>query len=137
MSEAPARNNLCVGRDRAGFRVSLVGWGIHIPGFDPSEVTGQGDSLPRCTPERAHEILGRKGLLGKEPATRLALCAVHQALGSPPRDWAPGGAVDPRTAVVVSSNLGNVATVHEIARLAHEGRCGRSVRWTHQMRRVM
>jgi 3-oxoacyl-[acyl-carrier-protein] synthase II len=57
------------------------------------------------------ELLGRKGLLGMEPATRLALCAVHAALGGKSRQSRAPEGPDSRTAVVVSSNLGNVATV--------------------------
>ncbi|MFG1674467.1 beta-ketoacyl synthase N-terminal-like domain-containing protein [Micromonospora sp. NPDC049282] len=70
---------------------------------------------PGWPPERAADLLGRKGLLAKEPATRLALCAVHLALGLPPKAPRRTGPADPRTAVVVSSNLGNVATVGDIA----------------------
>jgi 3-oxoacyl-[acyl-carrier-protein] synthase II len=60
-------------------------------------------------PER--DVLGRKGLLGKDQATRLALCAVHRLFELPP--GRPATPVDgaAHTAVVVSSNLGNVAGV--------------------------
>jgi 3-oxoacyl-[acyl-carrier-protein] synthase II len=72
-------------------------------------------------PERAHELLGRKGLLGKDRATRLALCAVHRALGlraAPLRD----GSVDADTAVVVACNYGNLETVRAVgAALARGG----------------
>jgi 3-oxoacyl-[acyl-carrier-protein] synthase II len=71
--------------------------------------------------DRSHEVLGRKGLLFKEPATRLALCAVHRALGLPDGARRPPGPPDPRTAVVASSNLGNVATVRGIVRTLREG----------------
>lgn len=73
--------------------------------------------------EQAHLIVGRKGLLYKEPATRMALCAVHRALGLPEGKRVPppllGGE---RTAVVVSSNLGNVETVSDIVQHVREGR---------------
>ncbi|HEU4425171.1 MAG TPA: hypothetical protein VFR67_21795, partial [Pilimelia sp.] len=46
--------------------------------------------------ERAGLVVGRKGLLYKEPATRLALCAVHRALGLPP-GRRPDRPVAPRT----------------------------------------
>ncbi|MDI6099263.1 beta-ketoacyl synthase N-terminal-like domain-containing protein [Actinoplanes sp. NEAU-A12] len=64
--------------------------------------------------DQAHLLLGRKGLLFQEPAVRLALCAVHRALGLPPgRTVAPiDGAAG--TAVVASSNFGNVQTVCNI-----------------------
>lgn len=77
---------------------------------------------PVPPPERAAELLGRKGLLAKEPATRLALCAVHRAFGLPEK--APRRSAeepDPRTAVIVSSNLGNVATVAGVATAVREG----------------
>ncbi len=99
----------------------LTAWAIHVPGIDLSDLADGADGSA-CPPARAHELLGRKGLLAKEPATRLALCAVHQALGRPPRAPRPTGPADPRTAVVASSNLGNVATVAEIARTVRAGR---------------
>jgi hypothetical protein len=71
--------------------------------------------------DKPAELLGRKGLLYKEPATVAALCAVHTALGLP-AGQRHHGPVDPRTAVVVSCNLGNVATVADAARaIATEG----------------
>ncbi|MEV0005265.1 beta-ketoacyl synthase N-terminal-like domain-containing protein [Micromonospora sp. NPDC050980] len=82
---------------------------------------GRAADEPGWPPERAAELLGRKGLLAKEPATRLALCAVHRALGLPPKAPRRAGAADPRTAVVVSSNLGNVATVGDIAARLRDG----------------
>jgi 3-oxoacyl-[acyl-carrier-protein] synthase II len=114
---------------RARALLALTSWSIHLPGLDItaalSEAAGSADSEPACSAEQASTILGRKGLLYKEPATRLALCAVHRALG-----LAPGQRPDPElrtdTAVVACSNLGNVQTVAEIARtVATEG--GRAV----------
>ena len=90
--------------DRPLARVS--GWAIHVPGRDALSVA----------PAVAHLLLGRKGLLYKEPATRLALCAAHRALGLPPLAPRTLGPPDPGMAVVVSSNLGNVDTVVTIAR---------------------
>ncbi|WP_346775900.1 beta-ketoacyl synthase N-terminal-like domain-containing protein [Micromonospora sp. HNM0581] len=116
--------------------VRVAGWSLHLPGAgtladdlaDWSGVPVQrlAGALAGAVPaERAHETLGRKGLLYKEPATRLALCAVHRALGLAPGRVRPDG-VDPETAVVVAGNLGNVATVAELARTIHaEG--GRAV----------
>lgn len=106
--------------------VRLARWSLHLPGGDELSdgLTGwSGLGLHRLTgvlagavpADRAHEVLGRKGLLFKEPATRLALCAVHRALGLPPGRPAPTE-VDPGTAVVVAGNLGNVATVAKLAR---------------------
>lgn len=68
-------------------------------------------------PERPAELLGRKGLLGKEPATRMALCAVHAALGLP-AGRRPDARLHTDTAVVACSNLGNVETVAAVARAA-------------------
>lgn len=69
---------------------------------------------PACGPDLAHTVLGRKGLLFKEDATRLALCAVHRAFGLPPGKLTEPLSGAEHTAVVVSSNLGNVQTVREI-----------------------
>jgi 3-oxoacyl-[acyl-carrier-protein] synthase II len=111
--------------DRAGAGPVLVtGWSLHLPGLpaDPPDLVGVtapgGD--PPCPPEAAHRLLGRKGLLGKDAATRLALCAVHRALGLTPGER-PGGDPDPATAVVASSNLGNVGTVVDVVRAVHRG----------------
>ncbi|MGV9270952.1 beta-ketoacyl synthase N-terminal-like domain-containing protein [Kitasatospora sp. NPDC003701] len=91
-------------------------YAVHVPGAGPRETGGAAaPGEPMCSAEEAQLVLGRKGLLMKEPATRLALCAVHRALGL------PAGRVDrplpsaDRTAVVVSSNLGNLRTVCGIA----------------------
>ena len=56
------------------------------------------------------EILGRKGLRYKDEATRLALAAAHVALSDAGLPVVPSGDGG-RTAVVVSSNLGNLDTV--------------------------
>ena len=90
--------------------VAVTAWAVHVPGLSDAELPG-GGPVPACGPDRAAEVLGRKGMLGKEPATRLALCAVHRTFGLPPGrpgEPLPGAG---RTGVVVSSNLGNVDTV--------------------------
>src|SRR6267154_4593908 len=89
--------------------ISITGWGIHVPKLNLGQMIDGWSCESSCPPESAHELLGHKGLLYKEPATRLALCAVHRALKLPPRAPRPAGNPDPRTAVVVSSNLGNAA----------------------------
>ncbi|MCT2589596.1 3-oxoacyl-ACP synthase [Streptomyces sp. N2-109] len=90
--------------------LAVDGWAVHLPGRSLADLPGSPPE-PACPPENAKEVLGRKGLLGKEPSTRLALCAVHRALGLPPGPLAePLPDVD-GTAVVVASNLGNVQTV--------------------------
>ncbi|PZG24186.1 beta-ketoacyl synthase [Micromonospora craterilacus] len=106
--------------------VRVTGWSLHLPDADSlaTDLAGWSGVAPQrlagalagaVPADRASEVLGRKGLLYKEPATRLALCAVHRALGLPPGRNAPA-AVDPTTAVVVAGNLGNVATVADLAR---------------------
>ncbi|MFJ9540011.1 beta-ketoacyl synthase N-terminal-like domain-containing protein [Streptomyces sp. NPDC101225] len=90
--------------------LDLAGWSVHVPGLSAADLPGSPGS-PACPPEDAKEVLGRKGLLGKEPATRLALCAVHRALGLPPGPLPAPLPYAPGTAVVVASNLGNVETV--------------------------
>lgn len=95
---------------------AITGWALHLP----SGLSG-GQDKSDLPPERVHEILGRKGLLHKEPATRLALCAVHRALGLPAGASRNLGPPQPRTAVVASSNLGNVATVARLARTVAAG----------------
>ncbi|MFD0900338.1 beta-ketoacyl synthase N-terminal-like domain-containing protein [Actinomadura sediminis] len=123
------------GKDGAAAPVAAAAWSVYLPGTRPAaEVArwlgplkggwGEAESPP---PENAAAVLGRKGLLSREPATRLALCAVHRALGLPPgRRPAPVPA--PRTAVVACGNLGNAATVSDVARtVAAEGGRGVSV----------
>lgn len=90
--------------------LAVAGWAVHVPGRSAAELPGS-PAEPACPPEDAKDVLGRKGLLGKEPSTRLALCAVHRALGLPPGKLAEPLPYAPGTAVVVASNLGNVETV--------------------------
>lgn len=85
-------------------RIAVTGWSVHLPGVDEA-----------CVPEQASTLLGRKGLLMKEPATRLALCAVHRALKMGVGERVEGP-VRTDTAVVASSNLGNVETVVDVVR---------------------
>jgi 3-oxoacyl-[acyl-carrier-protein] synthase II len=107
--------------------IAVTRWAAHVPGPPPSADWLAGLVRGGAEPaERAHELLGRKGLLAKEPATRLGLCAVHRLLGRPPRAPRPEGPPDPRTAVVVACNLGNVEAVVRVARTVREG-CGRDV----------
>ncbi|KAA2254452.1 beta-ketoacyl synthase [Solihabitans fulvus] len=90
--------------------VAVTGYATHVPGLSARDLPGS-PAEPAVAADQAHVVLGRKGLLAKEPATRLALCAVHAALGLPPgRPTGPVAGAG-TTAVVVSSNLGNVQTV--------------------------
>lgn len=98
-----------------GLTATVVGAGVHVPGHDAvSLLTGAPSPAPACASGEVRELLGRKGLLYRDPATRFALCATQSALG-----LAAGSVVDPEldalTAVVASSNLGNVETVCSVA----------------------
>jgi hypothetical protein len=97
-------------------------WSLHLPGLDLepalTERFGRLGDWARheaAPPDKAATVLGRKGMLYKEPATRLALCAVHRAFGVP-AGQRPGWSPAPGTAVVVASNLGNVETVARVTR---------------------
>ncbi|MGH3858835.1 beta-ketoacyl synthase N-terminal-like domain-containing protein [Actinokineospora sp.] len=97
-------------------RAAIAGFAVHAPGTTTDhELMSALLAEEACPPAQAHTLLGRKGLLGKDSATRLALCAVHRALGLPPGK--PTAAVPgaSSTAVVVSSNLGNAGTVCDAA----------------------
>ena len=94
-------------------RVAITGQAVHVPGLSETDIPGS-PTEPAVGPDDAHRVLGRKGLLAKEPATRLAMCATHRALGLPPGKLTEPVAGAAGTAVVVASNLGNVATVCEV-----------------------
>ena len=94
-------------------RVAITGHAVHVPGLSAADLPGS-PAEPAAGPDEAHRVLGRKGLLAKEPATRLALCATQVALGLPAGKLTEPVAGAPGTAVVVASNLGNVATVCEV-----------------------
>lgn len=93
--------------------ISVTAAAVHVPGLSATDIPGAPDE-PAVGPAEAHRILGRKGLLAKEPATRLALCATHQALGLPKGKLTEPVRDAAGTAVVVASNLGNVATVCDV-----------------------
>jgi len=102
-------------------KAAITGWCVHLPGLAAGQTLAGWDPGAGCSPEDAPQLLGRKGLLAKEPATRLALCAVHRALGLPAKAPRRGdGPPDPSTAVVISSNLGNAATVAKVARAVRD-----------------
>lgn len=109
--------------------LTATGWSLHLPGVPVAAVvtaaTGRAPGAwaaeEHVEPSRAATVLGRKGLLAKDSATRMALCAVHRALRLAP-GRRPSGVLDARTAVVACSNLGNVETVARVARtVAAEG----------------
>lgn len=109
-------------RERAPVAAARVaGWSLHLPGFDPHGVgvpaVLRGLVPAACPPSEAATLLGRKGMLGKDEATRLALCAVHRALDYP-IGLRPAGDRRTDTAVVACSNYGNVELVLTTAREA-------------------
>lgn len=90
-------------------------YAVHVPGLSWPELTPGADEAARAaTAQAAHTVLGRKGLLGRDQATRLALCAVHRMFGLPPGPLAEPLPHAARTAVVVASNLGNAGGVCEM-----------------------
>lgn len=100
--------------------IAVSRWAVHIPDFDLAELVPGVGPTPSMRPEHAGELLGNRGLLAMEAAARLALCAVHRALGLEPH-VRPAGDPDPATAVVASSNFGNVGTVASMASILHRG----------------
>ncbi|MEU5182208.1 beta-ketoacyl synthase N-terminal-like domain-containing protein [Streptomyces longwoodensis] len=105
----------------SGRPVAVRSAAVHVPGVAADVFLGAAGTGPALPPQEAHRLLGRKGLLYKEPATRLALCAVHRALGLPPGRPAEPVGQGPQTAVVVSSNYGNVHTVREVVATVRAG----------------
>jgi 3-oxoacyl-[acyl-carrier-protein] synthase II len=117
--------------DRAGARpphagdVAVTAWSLHLPGTGLTAVVPglpAEPGAPACPAHEAHQLLGRKGLLNKDAATRLALCAAHRALGLRPGTGQAAGPPDPGVAVVASSNLGNVGTVVDVVRTVRADR---------------
>ncbi len=100
--------------------IAVVGHAVHVPGASGDQLLGADAGRTMPPAQDARLVLGRKGLLYKEPATVLALCAVQRALGLPDGPVAAALGAPSRTAVVVSSNLGNVHTVTDMARRAEE-----------------
>jgi 3-oxoacyl-[acyl-carrier-protein] synthase II len=87
--------------------ISAVGWTL-------PQVPGGADQPPwdRCAAGASDpvSILGRKGLLGKDRATVLALAAAVRAAGPLVQAWP-----EVATGVVVACNLGNLDTVCRVA----------------------
>jgi 3-oxoacyl-[acyl-carrier-protein] synthase II len=115
-------------------RLLADGAALYLPGAVPA--TALEEQLGRPVGDWARQfaepadpaaVVGRKGLRYAEPATRLALCAVHRALGLPPAAR-PAPVLSAETAVIGCSDLGNVDVVARVARtVAEEGSRGVSV----------
>jgi len=101
--------------------VAVTGCAAYLPDVALEAALGERAAAVPSAPCDVRPVLGRKGLLYKEPATRLALAAVHRALGREDGAPRPDDHADPRTAVVVSSNLGNLDTVCELAGTVQAG----------------
>jgi 3-oxoacyl-[acyl-carrier-protein] synthase II len=101
---------------RARAPVAVTAWGLHLPGVCLDHLLLAGAGPRACPPEDAHTLLGSKGLLNKDSATRLALCAVHHALHRAPLAPRTYGSPDPTVAVVASSNYCNFSTVQAVVR---------------------
>jgi len=103
--------------------VVITGIGLEFPGLlEPASLlSASAASLgpARFSPE---EKLGRKGLLYKDRATRLALCATNDALADAGLPVVASAQLCPESlGVVVSSNLGNVDTVCQVVQAIHAG----------------
>jgi 3-oxoacyl-[acyl-carrier-protein] synthase II len=101
--------------------IAITRWAAHVPGEDTGALFGAASGEVACAADACSERLGRKGLLYKDEATRLALCAVHGLLDLPRGTARQQTSADPRVAVVACSNLGNVAAVCDMARRVREG----------------
>ncbi|WP_329157608.1 3-oxoacyl-ACP synthase [Streptomyces anulatus] len=91
--------------------ILVTGIGIALAGVDtPADLLGE--PRPGSAPVDPRERLGRKGLRYKDRATQLSYCAVRDALEEARLLDEDGGALGgDRTAVVASSNYGNLDTV--------------------------
>ncbi|ORI21245.1 beta-ketoacyl synthase N-terminal-like domain-containing protein [Rhodococcus sp. 1168] len=106
--------------------VVIDGLAVQLPGvnYDADEhLAAACDEYTGIDAESARVIIGRKRLLYKETATRLAACATHRALGLEIGTPAPPPSDDAAdTAVIVSSNLNNVETVAHMDELVRSGK---------------
>ena len=98
-------------------RAGIAGWSVLLPAVatdDDAPASVEPTVAERePTAADAATVLGRKGLINKVPATRLALVTAHRALGLPP-GIRPQSELDPRLAVVGCSTMGNADAVLEI-----------------------
>jgi 3-oxoacyl-[acyl-carrier-protein] synthase II len=104
----------------AGEQAVITGIGIEVPGMREIESLLSPQTVLESEEFNPVPKLKRKGLLYKDRATKLALCAVHEALAcaglslQEPEQLAATG-------VIVSSNLGNLDTVCRLAQTIREG----------------
>jgi 3-oxoacyl-[acyl-carrier-protein] synthase II len=104
---------------RTHHSVAVTSWSAQVPDADLGAIF-PGEFGP-TGPADAKTVLGRKGLLFKEPATVLAMCAVHRALNLPLGRTVRNSPPDARTAVVASSNFGAVRTVCQVDEATRRG----------------
>ncbi len=97
-------------------RVLITGVGVEIPGVASAAGLLEPGDRRIDPPEFEPQLkLGRKGLLFKDRATRLALCAAQSALADAGLPTAAADQRDPeRLGVVASSNLGNAQTICKV-----------------------
>lgn len=102
--------------------VIITGLGLEVPGLESREVLAS-SSMEPVTPQPfdAKARLGRKGLLGKDHATRLALSAAKGALEDAGLPAVAKEQPEPGVlGVAVSSNLGNLDTICKVVDTIHE-----------------
>jgi 3-oxoacyl-[acyl-carrier-protein] synthase II len=104
----------------AGEQAVITGIGIEVPGMREIESLLSPQTV--LEPEEFNPVpkLKRKGLLYKDRATKLALCAVQEALTCAGLAFQEPEQVA-STSVVVSSNLGNVDTVCRLVETIRNG----------------
>lgn len=97
-------------------RVAVTGAGLEFPGLSgPSALLDPSAAPPSPPPFAPEQKLGRTGLLYKDRATRLALCAARDALADAGLPLPAAECPHPeRLGVVVGSNLGNLDTVCQV-----------------------
>jgi 3-oxoacyl-[acyl-carrier-protein] synthase II len=103
--------------------VAVTGIGVEVPGLDQMADLLKPQPLSDARVFDPASKLGRKGLLYKDKATALALCAVQDALTRADLPVRELHASAP-TGVVVSSNLGNLDTVCRVIDTLYAGSAG-------------
>ena len=102
--------------------VAVTGMGLEFPGLPDASALLEAAAPVEPGEFKPEAKLGRKGLLFKDRATRLALCAAHSALQDAGLPVAASTQLAPEElGVVVSSNLGNLDTVCRVVETIHAG----------------